>query len=420
MIENSSQWSMTRKFIFLVIALYSFFYIFPFPLDAIPQLDFIFNRYGHWHDAFVYRIAKNIFHIPDAGKLPFSDSGDTIFDYAGVLVFGLLSILISGILLFTGRKRRNYQNLQRWLLLYLRYCIAFYMLVYGFDKVFKSHFPFPSLEKLEQPFGQSSPQGLLWAFMGYSTPYSTYLGLIEVLSGFLLFFRRTTALGALLTLVIMVNVAIINFSYDVPVKLFALHMIAYALLLSAPFLRTTFGFFLGKPAQLTPTSEPHYPSFILPYKKWIKVLVICGYTILFMSFSITNMRTDGDDAPKPPLYGIYKARAFQLIDAPLKDLKNAPDIIDEIIFDRKNTIIIANADTSYYETYTDTIGKRILFRSNADPRKFTWHYELNKNELILRGSRSPDFELRFRKIELDSLPLVNRRFHWVVQYPYNN
>jgi uncharacterized membrane protein YphA (DoxX/SURF4 family) len=422
MIENSTQWPIMKKFIFVLLALYTFFYIFPFPLDAFPQLNFIFNPYGRLHDGFVYRVAKNIFHIANAGKLPFTDSGDTTFDYASVLVFFLLSILLAAFLLLIDKERINYEQLRRWLFLYVRYTIAFYLLVYGFDKVFKSHFPFPSLEKLEQPVGQSTPQGLLWAFMGYSSPYSIYLGAIEVLSGFLLLFRRTTAPGAFLTLMIMINVTIINFSYDVPVKLFALHMLIYALFLSAPFFRSSFEFFfLNKQSSLMPVPEPHYPVFILPYKKWIKGIVISAFTLLFMSFSIINMRTDGDDAPKPPLYGIYKIGTFQLSDAAIPDLEGHPGIFNKIIFDRKNTIIISNSDTLYFETYTDTAKQQILFISNDDRSKiFIWNYELKEEQLILRGTKPGAFELRFKQVNLDSLPLIKRKFHWIVEYPYNN
>jgi hypothetical protein len=411
MIENSDKWPAWKKFTFLFILSYSFFYIFPFPLDAISQLDFFSNRYGRLHDGFVYWSAKNLFHIPDARKLAFSDSGDTVFDFAAMLIYGLLSLLLSAVVTLTDRSRPNYEKLRQWLTLYIRYAVAFYMLVYGFDKVFKSHFPFPSLEKLEQPFGQSTPQGLLWAFMGYSTPYTMYLGFIEVLSGFLLFFKRTFALGAILALIIMINVTIINFSYDVPVKLFALHLVAYSLLLCSPLIRPLWTFFvLHRQSELQPVDEPEYPSFIRPCTKWIKGGVVIGFTLLFMNFSIINMRTEGDDAPKPPLYGTYNYE---------NSTRHERDRIEQLIFDRKVTLIKWKHQYLYFDTKVDTVSKIIHLRSNSDPSdKRDIHYDIDIDLLTLFENDSTS--MQFRKVNLQRYPLINRGFHWVVQYPCNN
>ena len=56
--------------------------------------------------------------------------------------------------------------------------------------------------------------------MGYSRPYAIFCGLVETVGGLLLFWQRTTTLGALIVAASMANVAMLNFSYDVPVKLF--------------------------------------------------------------------------------------------------------------------------------------------------------------------------------------------------------
>lgn len=405
------KWSIQKKFIFLFIVSYTFFYIFPFPFDAFPQLDFIFNYYEKANNMFVLFFGKHIIHISGLKKLIYSDSGDTLFDFVKFFIFLFLSLITAIGILIIDKKRSNYEKLQSYLFIYIRYCIGFYMLVYGFDKVFKSHFPFPSLEKLQQPIGESTPQGLLWAFMGYSTSYSVYLGIIEVLSGFLLLFRRTTAIGALLVLIIMINVAIINFSYDVPVKLFALNLVAYAILLLYPFFHSIFNFFiLQKEVKLSQQAETTFPKFIQSYKKIIKATVIVSFTALFMSFSITNMNTDGDNAPKPALYGIY--------DYSGSNIQNEKRI-KEIIFDKKSTLIKWEDEYSYYTTKVDTISKTISFQSNSDPsNKKLIRYDFAENILTLYETDSTS--VQFRKLDIYDFPLLNRGFHWVVEYPMNN
>ena len=417
---STATWSFSKKFIFLFILLYTFFYIFPFPFDAFPQVDFIFNYYERLNNAFTLWASKHVFSITHIRKVPYTDSGDTTFDYAKVLIFFILSILLALCIAIIDKKRNNYKNLNAWLFVYIRYCIGFYLLVYGFDKVFKSHFPFPSLEKLEQPFGQSSPQGLLWAFMGYSTTYTVYLGIIEVLSGFLLFFRRTTALGAIMALMIMINVTIVNFSYDVPVKLFALHLVVYAAILLSPYFRSILNFFiLKKETKLAEQIQPVYPKLIGEYRKAIKGIVIGAFTLLFMNFSIVNMRTDGDSAPKPTLYGIYKSTGIDLKHAQNKRANTLQIEFDEIIFDTKNTIVKISDRNFYFETQVNTINRTILFISNTDTsNKFEYHYLLSNDFLTLIENDST--KVQFKKLNLDSLPLLKRKFHWVVEYPENN
>jgi uncharacterized membrane protein YphA (DoxX/SURF4 family) len=407
---STTSWSAKKKFTFLFLSLYTFFYIFPFPFDSFPGLEHFFSYYDRLTNAFTLWAGRHLFGITHIQKQQFSDSGDTIFDYSKVLVFFVVSLLMTCIILFADRKRSNYKNLNAWLFVYIRYCIGFYMLVYGFDKVFKSHFPFPSLEKLEQPFGQSSPQGLLWAFMGYSTTYTVYLGIIEVISGFLLFFRRTTTIGAILISAILLNVTILNFSYDVPVKLFALHLLAYAIILLSPYFRSIFNFFiLQKEAKLPEQFRPDHPKLILNYRIPIKLIMIGAFTLLFMNFSIVNMRTDGDNAPKPPLYGIYKATGFSI---------HPGRFINKIIFDSKYSILNYEGRDHYYDTKIDTISKIIYLQSNSNAsEKLRLNYELTNGSLTITENDSS--VTAFKKINTQYYPLIRRKFHWVVEYPEN-
>ena len=108
------------------------------------------------------------------------------------------------------------------------------MLSYGMAKVFPGQFGAPTLDRLLEPYGQSSPMGLLWTFMGDSRPYAFFTGVVECLGGLLLFSQRTTTLGALVVAAAMGNVAMLNFSYDVPVKLYSSHLFALAVLLLLP------------------------------------------------------------------------------------------------------------------------------------------------------------------------------------------
>ena len=75
---------------------------------------------------------------------------------------------------------------------------------------------------------------VLWAFMGASRPYTVFAGLGEVLAALLLIWRRTGSLGGLVTIGVMTNVAMLNFCYDVPVKLYSSHLLVMAILVVLP------------------------------------------------------------------------------------------------------------------------------------------------------------------------------------------
>ena len=73
--------------------------------------------------------------------------------------------------------------------------------------------------------------------MGHSAGYTIFTGVIEVLGGALLLFRRTTTLGALIVTGAMVQVAALNYAYDVPVKQYSAVLVLMALFIAAPDLR---------------------------------------------------------------------------------------------------------------------------------------------------------------------------------------
>jgi hypothetical protein len=76
------------------------------------------------------------------------------------------------------RKRRNYTRLHEWLRVYVRFALGVTMIGYGSYKVIQSQFPPPSLDRLLQPFGDASPMGLLWTFMGASGSYMSRYTLV--------------------------------------------------------------------------------------------------------------------------------------------------------------------------------------------------------------------------------------------------
>jgi hypothetical protein len=99
----------------------------------------------------------------------------------------------------------------------VRYCLGFVLPIYGATKILDVQFRLPFVA-LDTPLGQASGYALTWRFSGYSYTYELFLGLGEFVGAVLLFFRRTTTLGACTLLAILANVALLNFTHDLPVK----------------------------------------------------------------------------------------------------------------------------------------------------------------------------------------------------------
>ena len=132
-------------------------------------------------------------------------------------------------------------------------------------KYFTCKCPSPFLFQLVQPFGDKSPMGLAWSFVGYSSAYSAFTGWGEIIGGGLLFFRRTTTFGALLSMVVIGNIVAINFCYDVPVKLYSSTLFIMSVFLAAPDLKRLLNVFI-----LNKTTQPViFKNFV--HKRWQQI-----------------------------------------------------------------------------------------------------------------------------------------------------
>ena len=120
-------------------------------------------------------------------------------------------------------RRTDYRRLHFYLRIYIRYALSFTLFGYGFAKVFPTQFIFPrlagwwNLGRISHPWACCGLHGLFDAYIIFS-------GLAEVTGATLLLFRRTATLGAMTSAAVLLNVVMLNFCYDVPVKLYSLNL----------------------------------------------------------------------------------------------------------------------------------------------------------------------------------------------------
>jgi len=299
------------------------------------------------------------------------------------------------------------------------------MLGYGFAKVFHLQMPFPYLSQLVQPFGDKSPMGLAWSFLGYSKGYSAYTGWAEVIGGVLLLFRRTTLLGALVVAIVMMNIAAINFFYDVPVKLYSSMLFLMAVFLMAK----DFSQLLNALILHKPSAAATFPRMIQSRRWWIasrifKWLFIASLLYGNISGSIDALTKYGDSRKLPPLYGIYNTELVIKNKDTLAPLTTDRTQWKQLIvqFEKYAQIKMMNDSLhSYNFDVNDTLKKIVLYSSNDySLTESTLYYKLDSTVLTLTGKFGKDsMYIRLRKYDINKFRLVNRGYRWINEYPYN-
>lgn len=377
----------------------------------------LFHVLVPWFAAHILKLEKPITVFTNG-------SGDTTYDYVAVLVYLLLALVGTVFWSFIDRKVQHYSRLAYWLGVLVRYYLAMFMFIYGFIKIFHLQMPSPSFTKLIQEFGDKSPMGLAWSYIGYSKGFSFFTGLAEVVAGFFLLFRKTVSLGALLTAIVTVNILAINLFFDVPVKLFSSILLLMSLFLLSNDLKRMLNFFIwNKPAEPVQWPDP-------PKKKWLrisllvlKVLVIGSFFYSGISGGLRSQKVYGDKRPKPPLYGLYDTELVLInkdtIPPLFTDSNRWKNLVIE--WEKRATIKMMNDSLQSVHFDVDTVQKKVLFYSYADTlNKSDLSYEKRNGYLTLNGKSGKDSVLiRLKERDVKSFRLMNRGFRWVNEYPYN-
>ncbi|MGC6487154.1 MAG: hypothetical protein ACON4Z_05890, partial [Planctomycetota bacterium] len=180
--------------------------------------------------------------------VPPNGSGDTTMGYLVVLDWFVLAFALAAVWTLLLRRRAVRRDAAVDLTRsYLRYVLAFAMLGYGLAKVNMARNQFPEVSelRLDRTWGETSPMGLVWGFMGASRPYTIFAGLGEVVAAFFLLWRHTALLGAVVAVAVMTNVVMLNYCYDVPVKIYSTHLTLMGLLILVPDARRLLALLMG-------------------------------------------------------------------------------------------------------------------------------------------------------------------------------
>ena len=333
-----------------------------------------------------------------------------------------MTAVVTAVVWSATDKRREYVALHQWLSDFLRYALAMSLFFYGVNKVIPVQMLPGRLftTYLIQPFGDKSPAGLLWAFVGYSVPYQVFSGTAELLGSILLLSRRTAALGALVSLAAVVNVVALNFCYDVDLKLYTSNMLAAAIFLAWPVLSTMVRLFvLQQPVTPHVTVPPSRTGLAATTARVAFALLFAISAYQSVAGAYTEFKLQMGLPAATPLYGIYDVEGFRRNGQEVPPLTNDQRRWKRIVMESPRVVRVQLMDDSldrYRAEYDRGAARLTLFKGgpNSEPSSvFAWSVS-GADHLELNGRAGADMlVLSLKRIDRSRFLLMNRGFHWI-------
>jgi hypothetical protein len=379
-------------------------------------------------------VAIHLFHVAGIAAIPHpTDSRDTVLCWITILLIIILSVAGAALWTLLDRRRSNNTGAVVWMRYLLRLSLVFIMARYAIFKIFPLQMSRPSLAVLNEPVGQSSPMTLLWTLVGLNPVYQITSGLLEGACALLLFFRRTALLGALLGIIIMTNVTLLNFCYDVPVKLGALLILFAFFVLAWPDLHSLRIFFLQQaPSRLGSVWRPQWKtktSFRIATAAEMAYLFLSLYFLLPVSYRLALQEAANWRAPSP-LAGEWRVDSAtrvvngQMTDAAVLTAEGSP--MTALFLEPDGRVMARSADGRLWRAgaIIDTSQHLLsLYSGYFDGTRFQARYRYSQagaNQLQLapaNGAKSEASTVSLTRVPLPATyPLLQAKFKWVQEW----
>ncbi len=378
-------------------------------------------------------LATHVFHLTGvAATYHQTGSGDTALAWTGMLAMLLCATDAGGVWTAASEmlhRRTEYRTLYAFLGLGLRVCLGAALLSYGFSKVFQMQFNPPGLRQLTERYGDASPMGLLWTFMGYSIPYTLFAGLAEITPGLLLLFRRTATLGSLLAAAVLLNVVLLNFCYDVPVKLYSSTLLLLSLFLLLPDFPSLWSFLVRhRSAQLRPTALPK------PQRRHLRITAHClqGFVIASLLYGTISdsysawWRHPGATTGRARLAATNDPQSIDgswTVDSSTGWPPGAEWVTVSIGTSRHGSndyLQILERNGSHWYVLVSTDANQTIHFLRKENTELHWSADAGGRVTLQGRWLNKPATLTMRPATGAEFPLNLRGFHWVQEYPFNH
>ncbi len=363
-----------------VLAL-QFFTVF-FALLSLP-IDYKFFVYlfsGEWLGFHITDLIKIVSYLPSF----FNElENEHYLGIDGFVSWGIIALLsVIGLFIWNVINRKpgfswltNYDGIYYWLRVLLRYRLAFILITYGTLKIFPLQFPHPSLSNLHTNYGDFLNWKIWYHTLGITPNYTAFIGSIEILSGLLLFYRRSVVFGAGLAIGVIINVVFSSFSYQMGNQVLPVYVLIAALFLFVHDLPRLYSLlYLEVKTEAEVLVARVSARWTLIFKALLTVLVF----VVFLS-ALFNYKSDPYLTPKSVglkgAYGYYNVKEFILNNDTIPYSRTDSNRWQNVVFEQWATISIKTAkpvkvDSSLYLTKKLPDIERVYESAGVDGRRY--------------------------------------------------
>lgn len=425
--EDTSSWSLATRIGFRFIFCYFILYVYPRSVGSLGA----FVKYNNplrdlWH-VVVPWVGANVLHLAGPFTEIANGSGDQIYDYVLLFCIAMVAAVAAAIWSILDRKRTDYRVLYQWLRILVRMIVAVAMISYGLNKLYRMQFAEISYARLVDSYGRTSPMGLLWAFMGASHAYSFFAGVGETLGGVLLILPQFTVIGSLVTLAVMSNVLMLNLCYDVPRKIYSIHLILFCMFLLLPDMWQMAKFFVFKlPARLT-SPTPLFKDNLLNKGVWLLQLVIGISALVVCGVQAHTDQVKNETFLPTPIRGIWTVEEFVMDNQVHPPLVTDTQRWQRVILDSPELLTIQSMDgdqQQYYLQLSPEKKRFTMYEFEAPHKNASFDFDNpDPDRMTLQGTTIDGHQItaNMRRTDLSDpkqFLLINRGLHWVNAFPF--
>jgi hypothetical protein len=220
--------------------------------------------------------------------------------------------------------------------------------------------------------------------------------------------------------VVLINIVMVNFCYDVPVKLYSCNLLLMTLFLLLPE-RARLANVLIWNQRAEPVSIVWAPADrrIRVAGAIVKVafigIALFHYTKTWMTKAKAVEMTRAPTAP----YGIYEVQEFVKNGEAAIAAAAVPKYWRKVALSTRG-VMVRSVDDSVDNMKMEHDPAKRRFTSSENTKSVLTYVQQDEDHLVLEGSLLQDsIKVRLRKIDRSNFLLVNRGFHWINEVPYN-
>lgn len=398
--NKTSSWTEPEKFLFRLFALY--FFVQALPLDAhfFSQLFSLAQHNLYYNDIF------QLTHYSPK----FFAGADSLANWGLVLLIALIG---AGVWSFIDRSSKEYTKLYYWIRVIVRYRLALGIIAYGFIKFFPIQSPWPSLSNLNTNYGDFNRWKLFSLSLGIVPNYQSFLGLVEIITGLLLLFRKTATIGAFIIVIFTGNVFMSNLAYEGGEYVYSLYLISFALFLLVFDLQRIIRLLI---LQKATSPNGFKPALTLKWQRYtrltLKSLIIFFFVIVYGFKTQSGLKKGLTLYPNtkglPGAAGLYNVATFRINSTKIPYSKTDPIRWQDVIFEKWNTISIKSnrpviLDTSN-TTLISTDDQERLYEQQGSAGRHYYSYNLDTITHTLRlQNRNKNYKNESWSLHYESL-----------------